>query len=187
MNTEHGALDTTDDGRSRLTFVRDLKHPLDKVWAAVTEPEGLRAWFPTTIEGERRPGAALTFRFDFPDAPVMTGVMRAFDPPRLVEFEWGDEDVLRIELEATDTGTRLTLRDTFTEYEKSARDAGGWHACLDNFEYTLEGVEPPYAREDHWKDTTPWYYANFPPEATTAPIPEFHPDAEEANKLRPSG
>ena len=31
----------------------------------------------------------------------------------------------------------------------------------------------------HWRDVSPWYFANFPPEATTAPIPEFHPDAEE--------
>ena len=42
------------DGRYELRFVRPLAHPVDKVWRAVTSPEGLAAWFPFDIEGERR-------------------------------------------------------------------------------------------------------------------------------------
>jgi uncharacterized protein YndB with AHSA1/START domain len=174
MITDHGTL------TSRITFVRELKHPQEKVWRAISEPDGLKAWFPSTIDGERKAGAPLKFVFPFPDAPVMAGTMLACDPPSLMEFEWGS-DVLRIELEPIDGGTRLTLTDTFTEYAKAARDAGGWHACLDNLGYGLDGLPK---QEDNWKETSAWYYANFPKEATTAEIPDFHPDAEELNKRR---
>jgi uncharacterized protein YndB with AHSA1/START domain len=163
MTTEHGTL------RSQLTFVRDLNHPVEKVWRAITEPDGLAAWFPSTIEGERRAGAALKFVFPFPDAPVMEGTMRAYEPMSLVEFVWG-EDVVRIELSPIDGGTRLTLTDTFDDYTKAARDAGGWHASLDNLGYSLDGLAK---QEDNWKTTTPWYLEHFPPEFTTAPIPVF--------------
>ncbi|HUR77567.1 MAG TPA: SRPBCC family protein [Acidimicrobiales bacterium] len=184
--TEHGSLEKINDVRAKLTFVRELRHAPEEVWAAITEPEGLRAWFPSAIEGERVAGAALKFVFPFPDAPVMEGVMRVYDPPQVLEFDWA-QDRLRFELEPIDGGTRLTLVNTFTDYDKSARDAGGWHACLDNLGYALDGVEPPYDRNDRWRQVTPWYYANFPPEATTALIPDFHPDAAEANQLRGGG
>ena len=36
------------DGRSRLQFSRALGHPPETVWRALTEPEHLAAWFPTT-------------------------------------------------------------------------------------------------------------------------------------------
>ena len=171
MKTEHGTL------TSRISFVRELRHPQEKVWRAITEPDGLRAWFPSTIDGARAVGASLEFRFPFPDAPVMTGTMLACEPPSLIEFEWG-EDVLRIELSPIDGGTRLTLTDTFTDYAKAARDAGGWHASLDNLSTSLDGLPK---HDDGWKQTSPWYYANYPKEATTAPIPDFHPDAAEFN------
>jgi uncharacterized protein YndB with AHSA1/START domain len=177
MDTEHGTLERVDDTTARITFVRDLKHPQDKVWRAVTEPEGLQAWFPSTIDGERIAGAPLKFVFPFPDAPVMEGTMRACEPPSLIEFDWGG-DVIRIELEPVDGGTRLTLTDTFSEYEKAARDSGGWHACLDNLGYSLAGLRK---QEDNWKQVSPWYYEHYPTDATTAPIPDFHPDAAELN------
>src|SRR5437870_2174654 len=141
MNTDHGTLEKLDDETARITFVRELRHPVDKVWRAVTEPDQLTAWFPSTIDGERKAGAPLKFVFPFPDAPTMEGTMRVCDPPSVIEFAWG-EDILRIELEPIEGGTRLTLTDTFSEYAKAARDAGGWHACLDNLTHAIDGTEP---------------------------------------------
>lgn len=169
MHIDHGTLEKIDDATARLTFVRDLRHPQDKVWRAISEPDGLKSWFPSTIDGERKAGAPLSFVFPFPDAPVMHGTMRVCDPPSVIEFEWGG-DVIRIELTPIDGGTRLTLTDTFAEYAKSARDAGGWHASLDNLGYGLDGLPK---QDDNWKAVTPWYLEHFPEEATTAPIPDF--------------
>ncbi|PZG03110.1 SRPBCC domain-containing protein, partial [Nonomuraea aridisoli] len=43
------------DGRTTLRLQRRLPHPPEKVWRAITEPEHLAAWFPTTvtIDGDR--------------------------------------------------------------------------------------------------------------------------------------
>lgn len=181
LDLEHGTLDRLDNGYGRLTFVRHLGHDIDKVWASVTEPEQLKVWFPTTIEGERAAGAKLTFTFPFPDAPSFEGVMNVYDPPHAMEFVWG-EDVLRIELAPVTGGTRLTLIDTFEEYEKAARDAAGWHACLDRQQYDLDDEPWPYGDDGRWKEVTPYYMEHFPKEATTAPIPDVHPDAAALNE-----
>ena len=71
----YGELDQLRDGRWQLRFTRTLSHPPDKVWRAITEPEHLLHWFPTTIEGERAAGAALRFSFPGGQAPPMVGEM----------------------------------------------------------------------------------------------------------------
>lgn len=179
LDSDYGTLEALPEG-GRLTFVRDLKHARDKVWRAITDPTELAVWFPSTIDGDRVTGAPLKFVFPFPDAPVMEGTMRAYDPPAMIEFDWGG-DVLRITLDETADGTRLTLTDSFGEYEKAARDAAGWHACLDRMAFQLNDEPWPYGDNGRWKEVTAWYVANFPAEATTAPIPDFHPDAAEMN------
>jgi uncharacterized protein YndB with AHSA1/START domain len=179
LDSDYGTLETLPEG-GRLTFVRDLKHPREKVWRAITDPAELTVWFPSTIDGDRAAGAPLKFVFPFPDAPVMEGTMRAFDPPSTMEFNWGD-DILRLTLEEITGGTRLTLTDTFGEYDKAARDAAGWHACLDRMQYQLNDEPWPYGDDGRWKEVTPFYLENFPTDATTAPVPDFHPDAAEMN------
>lgn len=50
-----------------LRFERFLPRPIEEVWRAVTDPEEMRAWFPTRIEIERwEQGATLTHHFDDP-------------------------------------------------------------------------------------------------------------------------
>ena len=39
--------------------------------------------------------------------------------------------MLRFELEPDGSGSVLTLTVTFPEYGKAARDAAGWHVCLE--------------------------------------------------------
>ena len=117
----HGDLEQLPDGRWRLRFTRTLPHPPDKVWRAVTEPEHLAHWFPTTIEGERSSGAPLRFSFPRAQAEPFTGEMLAYDEGSAMELSWGD-DIVRLELREAPTGTELTLLDTLEERGKAARD-----------------------------------------------------------------
>jgi uncharacterized protein YndB with AHSA1/START domain len=158
-------------GRSRLRFTRRLAHPPEKVWRALTEPEHLAAWFPTTIEGERRAGAALRFAHRDEAAPPIEGEMLAYDPPRLLELRWG-ADELRFELQPDGTGTVLTLLDTFDEHGKAARDAAGWHACLDLLAIRLDGQTPPWTPGERWGQVHPAYVERFGPEAATIGPPD---------------
>ncbi len=45
----------------KLRFTRELPHPAEKVWRAVTGHGHLEAWFPQRIIGEWAVGAPLTF------------------------------------------------------------------------------------------------------------------------------
>lgn len=154
-------------GRWVLRFTRRLAHPPEKVWRALTEPEHLAAWFPTTIEGERAAGARLRFAFPGGEAPPVRGEMISYDPPALLEFRWGDDDTLRFELEPDDDGCVLTLVNTFDERGKAARDAAGWHECLDLLAHHLSGQEPPWAPRERWQEVHPAYVERFGPDAAT--------------------
>jgi uncharacterized protein YndB with AHSA1/START domain len=122
-----------------LVLVRDLRHAPEKVWEALTEPEHLREWAP--FDSDRNLGAAGTAKLSTVGAPKMqvteTQVKRA-DAPRLLEFNWGGQDI-RWELEPlSGGGTRLTLWHNIDRGFISM-GAAGWHICLDVLDRALAG------------------------------------------------
>jgi uncharacterized protein YndB with AHSA1/START domain len=158
-----------------VTFIRRLRHPQDKVWRTITESEHLAVWFPQEIVGERRVGAPL--RFVGPTGDAFEGTMIEFAPPSVIEFGWGGDRV-RIELRADGPDTVLTLTDRFAELGKAARDAAGWHECLDRLEYNLNELPPPVWGE-RWRAVHPGYVGHFGPDASSiGPPPGWEtPDA----------
>jgi uncharacterized protein YndB with AHSA1/START domain len=148
--------------RWTLRFTRRLAHPHEKVWRAVTEPEHLAVWFPQEIVGDREAGAPL--RFVSSAGEGFDGQMLVFDPPSVMEFTWGT-DQLRIELRPDGGGTLLTLADTFGDLGKAARDAAGWHECLDRLVSDLDGTPPPEWGE-RWGQTHQAYVARLGPDAS---------------------
>ena len=151
-------------GRWRLRFVRELDHPPDRVWRALTEAEHLRTWFPDEVDGEWVPGGGLSFSSEL--GGTFDGEVIAVDPPSVLEFRWGT-DVLRFEVEERAGGCTLTLLDTFTEHGTAARDAAGWHACLDLLGDHLDEREPAVPAGDRWAQVHPAYVEEFGPEAPT--------------------
>ena len=95
------------DGRYELRFERPLEHPVARVWSAVTESDGLAAWFPFDIEGERTAGAPLRFVFRGGEGEPFEGSMVEYDPPSVMELRWEDDETLR--LEVTPSGSGLSL------------------------------------------------------------------------------
>lgn len=149
-------------GRWQLRFTRQLPHPPDKVWRAITEPEHLEAWFPHKVVGEWKVGAPLKFVSQYGD---FDGEVIAFDPKSSVEFRWGT-DIIRLEVAPHGQGTTLTLLDTIDEYGKAARDGAGWHECLDRLEDHLGGATLQAARQG-WKELHAGYMERFGAEAST--------------------
>ncbi|HET9051139.1 MAG TPA: SRPBCC domain-containing protein [Candidatus Dormibacteraeota bacterium] len=93
------------------------------------------------------------------------GRMITFDPPELMELTWGD-DRLRIHLEPDGDGTVLTLTDSFADLGKAARDAAGWHECLDRLVAHVDQAPAP-AWGDRWREIHPVYAERLGPAAAT--------------------
>jgi len=155
----------------RLRFTRELAHPVDLVWRALTETEHLNAWFPMRVRGAWAEGATLTFADPQGRGPEFTGRVLACRPPSLLEFGWGP-GVLRIELRAHGDDTTLTLLDTLGELGTATRDAAGWHVCLDLLAVHLDGRGTAVK----WTEVHPGYVAAFGPEASSiGPPPGYEP------------
>ena len=63
----------TIDGKPAVRFERRYPHPVDRVWHAVTEPEQLAHWFPTTVEVDLREGGDMHFTFPDDEMEPMEG------------------------------------------------------------------------------------------------------------------
>ncbi len=161
---------------SVLRYERHLRHPPERVWRAITEDADVAAWFPTTIEGPRRAGAPLRFSFRQGEAEAFDGEMLAFVPPTLKELRWAD-DVLRFELEADGggdgAGCILRLSVTFSESGKAARDAAGWHLCLDRLSSATDPTATVPPGPDRWKELFGTYGELFGPEASAIGPPQL--------------
>lgn len=147
-----------------------------EVWSALTDRDGLRGWFPCSVEAERwQVGGTLTFRFPGGADLSVDGVVLECEPPRVLAYLWGEE-TLRFELEpltavsdaGTDTdngsrepaGTRLVLTDELAA-PSAARNAAGWHVCLDRLSGATSAHDPEGAQ--HWQRLFAAYSAAFEP------------------------
>jgi uncharacterized protein YndB with AHSA1/START domain len=172
--TENGQLEAAGD-RWRLRFTRRLAHSPEKVWRALTEPEHLKTWFPDEIEGTFEPGGVMRFVSEYRPNSLFEGEVIEFDPPSVLEFRWDTNETLRFEIRPDGTGAVLTFLDTFDELGKAARDAAGWHACLDVLTYELDGETPPWEPGAHWNELHDGYVERLGPAASEIGPPAEHP------------
>jgi uncharacterized protein YndB with AHSA1/START domain len=135
-----GAHIQKDGEKWTLILVRELRHPPEKVWQALTDPAHLREWAPFEADGNLGT-VGTTVKLTTAAAPTPqvseTTVTRA-DAPKVLEYNWGDKDI-RWELEALAGGTRLTLWHNI-DRRFIAMGAAGWHICLDVLDRYLCGT-----------------------------------------------
>lgn len=127
------------DGRWTLVFIRDLRHPPEKVWAALTDPAQLGEWAPYLAGRDLgEPGDVTLTMIDGDTSEPLAATVTRAKRPSLLEYTLGT-DLLRWELTPTGDGTRLTLRHTVTGQGWLPKVAAGWHLCLDVAERLLDG------------------------------------------------
>lgn len=149
-----------------VRFERMLAAAPQEVWRSLTDPDGLREWFPCSIAAQRwEVGAALTFTFPGQAEFTVDGVVLECDRPRVLAYLWGQE-TLRFDLEPLPAGsagagesggTRLVMVDELSA-PVAARNAAGWHLCLDR----LAGHAPAEGRQE-WRRLFALYRAAFEP------------------------
>ena len=135
-----GSLGTLEDGRKYVLFKRYLPHPIDKVWAAITDPDHLADWFPG-MKLECRVGGKFEIWFgEQCEGPAhVTGTVTRNEPPNVLEC-----GTMRYELASEGIGCSLTFSDIL-HYEgpRSESDVinsvlGGWHKYLDMLAFYLK-------------------------------------------------
>ncbi|GAA1439197.1 SRPBCC family protein [Leifsonia poae] len=146
-----------DAGEFTVRRTIGIAAPLEKVWAAITEPALISQWFPqrATLDGS---GAGATGVFSWDDYGDVPFVIEELDEPRMIAYRWGNSDpagaaqvdrdhstVFRFTVEPLDDGgTRLTVVETgFDTLADPAAgmesNRGGWNSELDELVAYLEG------------------------------------------------
>ncbi|MBV8705845.1 MAG: SRPBCC family protein [Acidobacteriaceae bacterium] len=129
-----GAQIRKDGEKWTLILVRELRHPPEKVWQALTDPAHLREWAPFEAEGSLgTAGTTVNLTWAGTGRQQATTVTRA-DAPKLLEY-----DDIRWELEAISGGTRLMLWHSI-DRRFISWGAAGWHICFDVLDRLLAGV-----------------------------------------------
>ena len=151
----------TTSTRPVLRFERHLADPPESVWRALTQPEELKAWFPSTIEtAEWKVGASLRFVFDEHTMEPLVGTVLEYDEPHRLAYTWGQE-TLRFELAPEPGGTLLVLTDEL-DRAYAARNSAGWEVCLERlagrsvadnmwkvrFDHYVEAFEPKLGTQE---------------------------------------
>jgi uncharacterized protein YndB with AHSA1/START domain len=154
-----------------LVLVRELRHPPEKVWHALTDPAQLREWAPFDAERTLDTSGPVKLSTVGARTPQVseTHVKRA-EAPKLLEYNWGGNDI-RWELEPLANGTRLTLWHNI-DRRYVAMGAAGWHICFDVLDRLLASqpigrIVAGDAMKFQWQRLHAEYAAQFGVEAKT--------------------
>lgn len=169
MSRDDGTLEIH-DGVKVLRYHRTLRHPVERVWRALTEPGELRGWL-AEADLDPRPGGEVELRWlnsdDEGNRAVARGTVARWEPPRVVELATDIHGRLRWELEPDgDAATRLTLTVEHPalpdDYVTKVR--AGWHIHLDHLAAALDGHPVDWSRWNtehlpHWEEIEARYAA----------------------------
>ncbi len=132
----YGAQAIKDQNKDKWTLilVRELRHPPEKVWQALTDPAQLREWAPFVVDGNLGTvGSTVNLTWVGNTTPIPTRVTRA-EAPKVLEY--GDN---RWELEPFGDGTRLTLWSNI-DRRFISWGAAGWHIAFDVLDRLMNGT-----------------------------------------------
>lgn len=128
-----GARVRKDGEKWTVILVRELRHPPETVWQALTDPAHLREWAPFEAD-ESLDAAGKTVKLTWAGTGrTSEATVTRADAPRVLELH-----DIRWELEPLAGGTRLTLWHSIDRRFVSW-GAAGWHICFDILAQLLAG------------------------------------------------
>ena len=149
------------DGRPAVRFRRCYTHSVERVWAAVSTPAELLHWFPSSVELDPKKGGTIRFADD-PHLEPTTGTVLVYEPPRRLAFTWGGDE-LHLTLDPLpEGGTELTMINVLEARNTAARNAAGWHACLEALARHMAdaATDGPHRPAEEWRPVYDSYVAD---------------------------
>jgi uncharacterized protein YndB with AHSA1/START domain len=140
-----------------LRFERRIDHPIGDVWEAIATPEGIRGWL-GSARIDLVGGGAVRLQFDKTVGNVVEGHVTAVEPPRVLEYTFGQDDsVLRWELRPDgDHATALVLTHRLPSSESLPETLAGWHTLIELIPAAIAGDDPQWSKE-RWEEVRAGY------------------------------
>jgi uncharacterized protein YndB with AHSA1/START domain len=149
-----------DGQKARIVFRRSIRHPIQEVWNAITEPEQVEAWAMVKLSREDTAGGQIVM--EYPNHIRATGRVLEWLPPRSYEYEWnlppgpsqpeGEASIVRWDLTPTEGGTLLVLTHRRLTRPTATVFSRGLRVFLDRLVAHLDGApmpEPPWLSQPH--------------------------------------
>jgi uncharacterized protein YndB with AHSA1/START domain len=167
------------DGRHVLRFERRYRHPIERVWEALTTPDQMSLWLQAQeVELELVEGGRLVTRTTGPPELVEAIIREAGEAalqsndtvlrvqePQVFEHTFGGNPTSIVRWELQSDGSGCLLRLTHTEPadfqdENAPRDLAGWHGLLEQLEQLLAGAAVTFSME-RWEGFKDGYAAKL--------------------------
>lgn len=133
----------TETGTRSVVVEREMAHPPEKIWRALTQPHLIAEWL---MSCDFAP--VVGHRFDFrQDWGTVGCEVLEVEPNRSLAYSWGAmglESVVTWTLTPTAGGTRLRMEQAgFLQEQKQAYHGAriGWQKFIGNLERVLAGIE----------------------------------------------
>lgn len=157
------------DGTYLFRYERDLSHPIERVWQAITDPDEIASWMGSRPEIDLHPGGCYVTHHG--NGVTVVDRVERVEPPHLFQhtfwLEVNPSARVTWELTATATGCHLTLTHRMSQADVEAaansvakggslalilsRNAAGWHQLLDKLDARLDGRERSWSDKEHQK------------------------------------
>jgi uncharacterized protein YndB with AHSA1/START domain len=156
-----------------VRFERILAHPIDTVWAALTDPDQLAHWW-GHAEVELVPGGAFVVRWlntdEHGNGAEMHGTITALEAPTLLEIVGDLHGTLRFTLRADGGRTHLSFSSTLALPEAfRTKVLAGWHFHLNALARTLDGESNDLVNLPEWEGIHASYDATREPLSAAPP------------------
>lgn len=131
-----------------LVIEREVPHPPEKVWRALTEGALIKEWL---LENDFQPVVGHRFQFRSTPAPnwngLIDGEVKTIEPNKKLSYSWvtlGLESVVVWTLSATARGTLLRMEHSGFRPDQDTAYKGakyGWQRFMDGLERVVAGLQ----------------------------------------------
>jgi uncharacterized protein YndB with AHSA1/START domain len=141
--------DTATETRS-VVVEREIPHPPEKLWRALTQPHLIEAWL---MKNDFAPVVGHRFNLSGEWGGVLDCEILAVEPNKTLSYSWDFKhddaafdlrSVVTFTLTPTSTGTHLRMEQSGFRPDQKQASAGaiaGWHKFLANLDEVLAGLD----------------------------------------------